>query len=668
MTGWFRCLLFWCLSASAWALTLDGKTPQFDPTPAIELLEDPSGKLLLSDLARPEISSRFRSLEHEEGQLNLGFSSSAYWLRLPLSRSSSTSRDWLLEIAFPTLSEVDFQAPGQPVVLTGSQRPVSSRPYHDRHIVLPLQLEVFEQPYYLRVQSSQNVTIPLRLWQPDALRQQRSQDLLLQYMYYGGVLSLAVYNLLLSVSLRDIRFLWYSLFATSFGLGMFAGNGFGRLMLWPDWPEFDAVAQGCLLGLSAAFAVKFARAFLQTRGRMPRLDRLMQINGAILMLVAAALFIGMNSDLVVRLGSKALIAAGMTMVLLVFTACWRRSRAGSKGLRFFLLSLVVLWGGTMVASLRMLGWLPTNLLTSYALQISSALEIMLMSLALADVIRHERERRERAQQKALQSRTRMLEMVRTSEARLERVVHERTGQLEVALQHEQEMLEQYVRFGSLISHEFRNLLGVMESQLSLLRKERERGIDQLDKRLAVLGRTTRRMSEMFERWLQSDRLAHSLQSMQCQPLVLQEWVEQVVEQNRQVLGSHQVDLQLEIGQRVVAADPSFLDLALGNLLENAAKYSPEGTIITVLLLSRPDAVGIAVIDCGLGIAAAHHEKVFEEFFRVAPESSQRGMGLGLWLVRRIVEAHGGWLELDSELGRGSRFCIWLPTDRLEPGI
>lgn len=656
-----RVLGLWLLSACAWAITLDGSQAWVDPTAGVELLEDPTARLALADIERPETAAGFRRLGSAAGQLNLGFSASAYWLRLPLARSDSAPRDWLLEIAFAGLGEIDFHAPGQVVVRTGAARPVSSRPYHDRHIVLPLQLQPSPEYFYLRVRSSQALTIPLRLWQPDALRQQRSQDLLLQYMYYGGVLSLAVYNLLLCLSLRDLRFLWYALFAISLGAGMFAGNGFGRLLLWPDWLEFDSIAQSCLLGLAAVFGVKFARAFLQTHDRMPRLDRLMRMNGSAMLLMSALLFAGMESELIVRLATQATVVLGMAMGLLVFLACWRRHVA-SQGVNFFLLSLVVLWGGTLVASLRLLGWLPTNVLTSYALQIASALEILLMSFALADTIRHERELRERAQQKALRSRTRMLDVLRTSESRLERIVQARTEQLEVALQHEQQVLEQYVRFGSLISHEFRNLLGVMESQLSLMRREREHGIDQTDKRLTVLGRTTRRMFEMFERWLQSDRLAHSLQQMQCQPLVLRDWVEQVVEQHRLLLGAHRVELWLESAPRLLHADASFLELALGNLLENAAKYSPEGSIITLRVLSRPGALGLAVSDQGLGIAPEHRQKVFEAFFRVRPESGPGGVGLGLWLVQRIVEAHGGSLELDSEPGQGSCFCLWLPAD------
>ena len=71
-------------------------------------------------------------------------------------------------------------------------------------------------------------------------------------------------------------------------------------------------------------------------------------------------------------------------------------------------------------------------------------------------------------------------------------------------------------------------------------------------------------------------------------------------------------------------------------------------------------MGISVRDQGPGIDGNEQAKVFDEFYRCAPESSVRGMGLGLAMVQRIAKAHGGWVELTSTLGQGACFCIWLP--------
>jgi len=112
--------------------------------------------------------------------------------------------------------------------------------------------------------------------------------------------------------------------------------------------------------------------------------------------------------------------------------------------------------------------------------------------------------------------------------------------------------------------------------------------------------------------------------------------------------------------RHINADDHLLEIALSNLIENASKYSPSGTLIRIETRWRPGQAGIAVIDQGPGIALEHQQAVFTDFYRVQPEGSVRGMGLGLSIVQLIVKAHGGELTLKSTLGQGCCFCMWLP--------
>jgi signal transduction histidine kinase len=647
---------------------LEADTRQLNLAEMADVLEDPGGQLTLADIQRTEHATRFRRWTAVGSDLNFGFTGSTYWIRVALRRSPEASADWLLEIPYAKLDELAVYAPGLPPVLTGSHHPLSERPYRDHFFVLPLQATTQASYVYLRAQSSYALTVPMVVWQPRALQQSRQETLMLQFLYFGGLLSLLIYNLFLFISLRDVRFAFYALYALTFGWGMLAGNGFGRLFVWPDSPAFEEISQSGFLALASLFSVLFSRDFLQTPLHFPRSDLLLKGCGSLFLALAGVLFASVWwPGLPVRLSNQCLMYNALIMVLLLLYVSAQALRRGHTHVRFFVLAWGVLLIGVLGASLRALGWLPTVTFTSYILQISSALEMLLLALALADMIHLERASRLKAQEEALkaqhealQAHERMLETLRSSEESLERAVHERTEQLEMALRKEKDLLTQYVRFGSMISHEFRNPLGIIDSQVSLMRKEHELGRSQIETRLAVIGSATRRLVSMFERWLQTDRLSHSLQQIAPQPLFLSDWLKEALEACAHTLGDHPIDLQLQDGPVPILGDAHLLEMALSNLLDNACKYSEPSSPIRLETVARPGFVGFAVTDQGKGIPPAYQAEVFREFFRLAPEGAIRGMGLGLPLVKRIVDAHGGEVQLDSTVGCGSRFCIWLP--------
>jgi signal transduction histidine kinase len=633
----------------------------------VELLEDPSGELDFDAVSGPDLAGHFRRLESPGQAVNLGFSASTFWLRVPLQRRAEAPESWLLEIAYTNLDYVDAYLPGQPPRLTGTHRPMSSRPFRERYFVFPLQLSTEPQFVYLRISSRHALTVPLRLWQPQARQQREGNALLLQYLYYGGLLALLLYHLLLGFSLRDRRFFLYALYALPLGLGMLAGNGLGRVLLWPHSHAFDEIAQSCLLGLAGSMALLFSREFLRTRQRQRWIDRLMAAIALLFLGLSALLLASLWWPLPVMLFNQLIYVCGLLMGALVLTASWLEYRRGQGGARFFLLSWAILWLGVLVASLRAFGLLPTNTLTAYAIQLSSVAEMLLLSLALAEIIHAERRAREAAQQQALEASRRSEERLEAAvQARTEQLriqaeqLRERGEQLERSLASEKQVLAQYVRFGSMISHEFRNPLAVIDSQLRLLAKEHEQGRDRLDQRLPVAQRAVSRLARMFDQWLKSDRIGQSLQDISPHAIPLRPWLEHLVE-GLYCLSEHRIELQLDPAAVQVVADDHLLEIALANLVENASKYAPAGSLITLQTRASPGRVGIAVIDLGPGIAPEHQQAVFEDFYRVQPEGGVRGMGLGLPIVQRIVQAHGGELRLESEPGQGCCFCIWLPA-------
>ena len=113
----------------------------------------------------------------------------------------------------------------------------------------------------------------------------------------------------------------------------------------------------------------------------------------------------------------------------------------------------------------------------------------------------------------------------------------------------------------------------------------------------------------------------------------------------------------------VAADKSMITQAVKNLVSNAIKYSPERTTVTVSTALEAEAVRLSVEDRGYGIPAEARDRVWEKFYRVVREGQEKdedSTGLGLSFVREVVEQHGGTVDLDSEVGRGSKFSFTLP--------
>jgi len=435
------------------------------------------------------------------------------------------------------------------------------------------------------------------------------------------------------------------------------------MFLWSHRFEFDTVAQVFFLGIAASFAMLFSDVFLQARRDMPVLSRLFR-SSAIGFLLLAMLLLTCNwhpiptGTLVIAL-MWCSIPAG---VLVVFTSA-RVLLRGQQGVRFFLLAWSTLWIGVFVAALRVFGWIPTNTITSYSLQISSVAEMLLLSLALADMMNSERQGREAAQKDALAAKQKLLEIALTSEERLEHAVEKRTAQLKKALDSEVQLLAQYMRFGALISHEFRNPLGIINSQISLMRKEHEMGQLQLDKRLSTMSSAARRLLSLFEKWLQGDRLNHALQDMNETPIVLSAWLSELIDAQSQYHATHRLEFKPANTQTIVMADEDLLEIAILNLIDNACKYSEPDSLVQIELRMRHQQLGIAVIDQGQGIAQEHQTKIFEDYFRITPEGPVRGLGLGLPFVLRIAQMHQGQLELQSKRNKGSTFCLWLPLQK-----
>lgn len=413
------------LGPAAAAVRLTPDTASLALGTEVVVFEDTAGNLALADVQRR--AAEFRPSAVAPGAaINFGYSPSAWWLRFDLVADPAAPRDWLLEAAFPTLDSIDYFGSGGEKLSTGDRMPFAARPVLHRNFVFPLRLdESGKGTVWLRVVSEGTLTIPLRVWQPAAFWQESLISYAVLSVYFGMLLALAMYNLLLWFSLRDHAYLTYVLFAASMAVGQLSLNGLGNQFLWPDWPVWGNLAFTIGFAAAGLFGALFTRGFLSTRRNLPRLD------GAVVGL--AGLFaVCMLTPLIApyRLAAILTSLTGVTFSVVAVLAGLRCWRAGQPGASTFLLAWTVLLIGVAVVGLRNMNLVPTTFISFYAMQMGSALEMLLLSFALADRINGLRREKDAAQNEALSTKQQLVAALQRSEANLELRVAQRTGELE----------------------------------------------------------------------------------------------------------------------------------------------------------------------------------------------------------------------------------------------
>ncbi len=235
--------------------------------------------------------------------------------------------------------------------------------------------------------------------------------------------------------------------------------------------------------------------------------------------------------------------------------------------------------------------------------------------------------------------------------------------------------EEYRRkdvFLATIAHELRNPLAPIRNALAIL-KAPEASPEVLRYAVDVLDRQVRQVARLVDDLLDLSRIARGKVCLQKQPVELAAVVHQAVEASRPLLEARRQELSVSLppGLPPLSADPARLAQVLTNLLNNAAKYTDEGGHIRLSAEQVGGEVMVRVRDTGIGIPADMLPRIFDPFTQVdgALRRAQGGLGLGLALVRGLVELHGGRVEAHSEgLGKGSEFVVHLPVLAANAGL
>jgi signal transduction histidine kinase len=641
---------------------VDAQTRALSLIQAVTVLRNAPPNLTVDQIHATSWQSKF-AVQHASGSaLNLGQLFGVVWLRIELQVQAGAQRDWVVDIPYGHLAAIEWfvQEPaGNGQVYTRHLKPPLT---YYRYHAQPLQLEAGPVTLYARIVADGPLTLPLELQTESVFLAQEGNHLVIQALYFGALIALVLYALLFAWSVKDVAYLVFSAYLLASGVAIFVGNGLARLFLWPAGLVPEQPVQSAAFALAGAFSLWLTGSYL----RDVRLEVGIKRTLLCLSVGYLALALGMASSLVFTAWAawleRALFFFTLISAVVVIVVLWM-ARVGKHSETYFLTAWMVVWVGALLAAMRLIAWVPTNALTLYIMQISTGLASLLFSVALFVRVRQQYEARVVAQQQALDARAALIETLQDSERKLETTVHERTAQLQMSLDTEKRLREQYVRFGAMISHEFRNPLGVIETQTSLLQREIKAGIDNTDKRLSTVRSAAQRLALLFEKWLQSDRLQYATDKLQTRAIEFDEWFNDLVGKCHAYHANHRIDGSIDGSIGTVHGDERLLQIAILNLIDNACKYSPAGTRVRACAKRQGDTLEIEVTDEGVGISDQWHAKVFDEYFRVDPNSPVLGVGLGLPFVRKIVTLHGGTVTASNNPdGQGARFMIRMPVN------
>jgi len=351
--------------------------------PYLYYLEDPAKNLTISDVASPQMSAQF--VKHTEKLLNLGLNSYAYWIRFTVA-SPRTSKKWFLFFGWPNTIDTaalyipKIDDPGWVVKEVGRVLPDGPDPLPNRPVdFMPDNRTLQQLTIYLRVVSAEVKQIPLQILTAESYQKRSRLRLLWFGVYYGIMIAMFLYNLILFISLRELNRLYYLLYLLSMGLIYFVGNG----LLWEFFvpgSHLNRVLMLIFMCFAFFWGNFFAKSFLIAQKNAPFFDKLLSVFMIYSIILLAMIPLVDKAWITFAVFSQGIIVP--PAFLLAGIASWKH---GFRPARFFLIAFAIIALSVIFEALVTFGVLPY--LTPYSSQMGSAIEVILLQLALADRIK-----------------------------------------------------------------------------------------------------------------------------------------------------------------------------------------------------------------------------------------------------------------------------------------
>lgn len=675
---------------------------------AIEVLTDEENKLTFEEVLQ---STDFSPTQQKVP--NLQITNSTHWARFTITNGSNTDH-LLLNLAYPIIDTAWLYAPasdgGFEITHLGESVPFSQRKYDHQNLIYDLNILPGEtKTYYLRLKSGEQIMLPLSLGKPQNIYQALSSFDLYNGLYFGIVLVMLFYNLFLFASTRDSSYIWYVAYILFVGITQASDMGFTYRFFWPDSPTLANVMVTVFPSLVGTAAIFFMRDFLHTRKHIPKADKFFFVLIALYGVCVTLFFIGQHQISYQLTQSTALVVA-----IYMIVQAFRISRKGYRPAKFFLYAWFIFLVSVCLFVLKDFGILPYNALTKHILQMGSAIELVLLSFALADRINILKKEKEIEQQRTLEALKENERIITEQNVILEAKVDERTAELQIAnselslalkdLKDAQTQLVDAEKMASLglltagIAHEINNPINFVVSNINPLKRDIQdimeileryseikdgeaieeklkeinelkeeieldyvveeidqllKGIDDGASRTADIVKSLKTFSRLDETDLKMADVNDCLEST----LLLL---------NNSLKNGIKVEQKLGSISQILCY-PGKLNQLFMNIVKNglqaieAKKYEAgEQALLELTTTQTDEDIVIRIKDNGVGMDENVKNRIFEPFFTT--KDVGEGTGLGLSIGYNIVEKHNGIIEVESEPGKGTEFIIAIPKN------
>jgi signal transduction histidine kinase len=643
---------------------------------------------------------------------NFGVSTNENWLTFTL-KNESLNEHLQFEIEYPTLDKVYFiktiNASIESFDSAGESFPFITRKNDLRNIVFDLNLKPTEiATYFIKVESGDQIILPITISDKTIVSQKNARNNMFAGLYFGIILVMVLYNIFIYLSIRDRSYLFYVLYILLVGLTQSVLNGYAFKYFWPNIPwlaERATQFSGASVGIITIF---FVRNFLQTKQYAPRFNFLLTIFAYIYVISFVLTLFGQ-----LQLGYNLInINAGPGSFILLFTGIYIYWKHKNRPALFFTVAWSIFLVSVIVFVLKDVGLIPYNSFTVYGLQIGSAIEVTLLSFALADKINIYRAEKEQSQSEALLVAQENERIIREQNITLELNVTERTKELNKTnselnktldnLKETQSQLVESEKMASLgqltagIAHEINNPINFVTSNVKPLKRDVDILLELITKieEIASTGiEAAEKEKQIAELKLQYDfdylkeeitfllkginegsiRTAEIVKGLRIFSRVdeddlkkadINEGIDSTL-----IIMNNQLNGRININKKygnipLIECYPGKLNQVFLNLISNSiyainAQYNTQnGGEITITTSTNDLNVQIIFADNGIGMTESTLKKLFEPFYTTKPVGE--GTGLGLSISYNTIKKHHGTISVVSKINEGTTFMIEIP--------